>query len=102
MHRFIKTWLIVLVLSGSLLGANKREIKRRVAPLYPELAKRMGVSGAVKLELTVGPDGHVQDVKVISGHPLLRQAAAASAKNWIFAEAPAQTTEEVEVDFALQ
>lgn len=102
MQRFLKTWLLILVLSGSLLAGDKREIKRRVAPLYPELAKRMGVSGVVKLELTVGPEGHVQEVKVISGHPLLREAAVASAKNWVFVEAPEKTTEDVEVNFALQ
>lgn len=102
MHCLVKTWLAVLLLSGLLLGGDKREIKRQVAPTYPELAKRMGVAGVVKLELTVAPNGHVQGVKVVSGHPLLRESAAASAKNWIFVEASETTTEEIEVSFALQ
>jgi TonB family protein len=102
MHCLVKTWLAVLLLSGSLLGGDKRGVKRQVAPIYPELAKRMGVAGVVKLELTVAPNGRVQQVKVVSGHALLRESAAASAKNWIFVETPETTTEEVEVSFALQ
>ena len=54
-------------------------------PTYPELAKSARISGTVELGALIGPDGHMQELKVISGHPLLRQAALDAVKNWIYA-----------------
>ncbi len=44
-------------------------------PLLPRTARERGIYGAVNLEATVGKDGRVKDVKVLSGHPFLVQAA---------------------------
>ena len=38
---------------------SKRKVKTKTAPVYPELAKRMSVSGKVKIEVVITPDGHV-------------------------------------------
>ncbi|HWQ53453.1 MAG TPA: energy transducer TonB [Bryobacteraceae bacterium] len=53
-------------------------------PIYPPLAKQARVQGTVQLEARVGRDGTVKEVKVISGHPLLRQAAADAVKRWMY------------------
>jgi TonB family protein len=49
---------------------------RHVNPEYPELARRAGVGGEVVLECLIDVNGEVTDVRVLSGNPLLREAAA--------------------------
>jgi len=57
----------------------------RVEPAYPQLARQARVSGVVELECVVGIDGHIQEVKVKSGHPLLIRAAVDAAWHWVYA-----------------
>jgi periplasmic protein TonB len=56
----------------------------KVEPQYPALAKTAHVSGTVELECVVGVDGHIQEVKVKSGNPLLIQAAVQAAWQWVY------------------
>jgi TonB family protein len=49
-------------------------------PIYPPLAKQAHITGDVILELSVGQDGRLESVAVVSGHPLLQQAALDSVK----------------------
>jgi TonB family protein len=79
---------------------GKRKVKSRVAPAYPELAKRMSVTGKVKIEVVITPDGHVKSTRVIGGHPLLVQACQDAVKEWKFAPAPEETTQVVEFEFS--
>lgn len=53
-----------------------------VKPAYPRLAKMAGVSGTVVLEALVTKEGTVGEIKAISGHPLLVQAAIDCVKQW--------------------
>lgn len=75
-----------------------RKIKNKVTPAYPEAAKRMNVSGSVKLEVEVSPTGSVKNVKALGGHPLLIQAAVDAVKQWKY-EAGSDTTVQVEIKF---
>jgi len=84
--------------SGSTEEA-KRKIKSKVAPAYPELAKRMNVAGKVKIEVVITPEGRVKSTRVIGGHPLLVQACQDAVKEWKFAPAPEETTQIVEFEF---
>jgi TonB family protein len=88
-----------LLMMAVSLQAEQRPPKKRVAPIYPELAKKMHISGAVKLELDVDPEGQVKDVKVVKGHALLRDAAVSAAKQWVFTKASDKSVEVIEVDF---
>jgi len=54
----------------------------RKEPEYPALARQMGAQGFVELSATIGTDGAVKAVKVISGHPLLSKAAEAAVMQW--------------------
>jgi protein TonB len=54
----------------------------RKEPEYPTAARQMNVKGQVVLEASIGTDGRVVGVKVISGHPLLVQAAKAAVMQW--------------------
>ena len=89
----------VLLFCGTTLLAEDRPARRKVSPLYPELARKMRVSGAVKMEVNVDPEGQVKEVKVVQGHALLRDAAITAVKQWVFVKAPAKSTEVIEVVF---
>jgi TonB family protein len=56
----------------------------RVEPEYPEAAREQGIQGAVVLDVRIGRDGAVQDVKVVSGQQVLADAAIAAVKQWRF------------------
>ena len=51
-------------------------------PLYPEIAKRTRTQGAVVLEAVINIDGSIESLRVISGNPLLTQAALDAVKQW--------------------
>src|SRR5438874_2254486 len=53
-------------------------------PIYPPLAKQARISGVVTLNAVIGKDGHIQNLTVAKGHPLLIQAALDAVKNWIY------------------
>jgi TonB family protein len=78
---------------------GKRKVKSKVAPVYPELAKRMNVTGRVKIEVIIAPDGHVKSTRAVGGHPLLVQTCQDAVKEWKFLPAPEESTQIVEFDF---
>jgi protein TonB len=49
---------------------------------YPKIAKQTGAKGTVTLNATIGKDGNVKAVKVVSGHPMLVGAASEAVKQW--------------------
>jgi len=59
-------------------------INSRVSPVYPKLAKASRIQGQVVLRAIVGRDGTIQNAEVISGNPLLTQAALDAVKQWRF------------------
>jgi TonB family protein len=102
--------LIVGVALSSILGTHalaqssgteegKRKVKSKVAPAYPELAKRMNVVGKVKIEVIITPDGRVKSTRALGGHPLLVQSCIDAVKEWKFVAAPEETTQVVEFEF---
>jgi len=78
--------------------AGRRAIDK-VAPVYPELAKRAHIRGAVKLELVVRPDGSVKSTKVLGGSPVLIESATDAVRKWKFEAASDETTEIVQLMF---
>ena len=70
-------------------GELSRKAKSRVAPVYPEIARRMSITGTVKLAVVVSPNGAVKSTKVVGGHPVLVNAALDAVKQWKFE--PART-----------
>jgi TonB family protein len=71
----------VIRVGGNIQAVN---LVSKVTPAYPALAKQARVQGTVRLEATIGKDGTVQDLQVMSGHPLLAQAALDAVKNWVY------------------
>ena len=79
---------------------DRRTVITRVAPVYPELAHRMGITGTVVVHVTILPNGTVSDTHVESGHKLLAPAAEQAVHQWRFATAPDSTVMDVEVIFS--
>jgi protein TonB len=88
-------------------GAVKpAEIVRRVIPVYPPLAKQARVQGTVKLIGIIATDGTVQQLHVISGHPLLIQAALDAVRQWVYRPTmlngePVEVESPIDVNFTL-
>lgn len=99
-RRHLLPLALALVLALPAL-ADGRVVKQRVAPVYPEIAKRMRVGGVVKLEATVSPEGKVLSVKTLSGNRMLSGAAEDALRQWKFAAGSEESTETIEMNFAL-
>lgn len=65
-------------------GVAQGLLIRQVKPDYPALARQARIQGTVMLQATIGKDGMVQNLRVISGHPMLTAAAIAAAKQWLY------------------
>ena len=63
-------------------GATHVKVLNRVEPTYPPLANTTRVQGAVLLTVVIGKDGSIHQINVLSGHPLLVDAAVAAVKQW--------------------
>ena len=89
----------LIVAQSSPASAADREVVSRVKATYPEMAKRLKITGTVLLNATVTPAGHVKAVSTIMGNNMLAEAAKEAVSKWKFAPADNQTIEEVEVEF---
>ena len=76
-----------------------RRAKNRVQPAYPDLARKMNISGTVKIEVVVAPNGSVKDARIVGGHPVLATAALDAAKKWRFEPASAEATGIIDFKF---
>jgi protein TonB len=57
---------------------------RKILPIYPRLAVVTRVSGTVRLMGIIAKDGTIQQLQVVSGHPLLVQAAVDAVRQWLY------------------
>jgi TonB family protein len=79
--------------------AEDRKAKTKPGATYPELARRMNVSGVVRVEVVITAAGSVKSAKALGGHPLLIDSALEAVKKWKFEPAAAETTQVVAFDF---
>jgi periplasmic protein TonB len=73
------------------------KLVNKVQPLYPPLARQTRISGTVRLHAIIAKNGTVEQLEVISGHPLLVQAALDAVRQWKY-QATTLNGENVEVD----
>ena len=85
--------------STTVASGSERKIASRVAPAYPELAKKMHIHGVVRIEAVVRPNGSVKSTRVIGGNPVLVEAAQDAVGKWKFEPAQNETTEVVQLAF---
>jgi len=75
-------------------------------PEYPPLAKMARIQGVVKLDAVISKDGTIQDLKAISGHPLLLRAAMEAVQRWRYQPTllngeAVEVATEIDVNFTL-
>ena len=83
-------------------GELTRKTKSKVAPAYPDLARRMNITGTVKVLVVVSPNGSLKDTKIVGGNPILVNAAMDALKKWKFEPADSDSTGTVEFKFQPQ
>jgi protein TonB len=71
---------------------------------YPKIARQTGAKGTVTLNATIGVDGNIKKVKVVSGHPMLTNAAVEAVKQWRYRPTllngqPVETDTQVLINF---
>jgi protein TonB len=63
-------------------GDTEGNLIYKVDPTYPPEARIQNLAGSVVLDATIAEDGSIQEVKVVSGSPLLAAAATAAVQQW--------------------
>jgi periplasmic protein TonB len=87
-------------------GVTQGMVLHKVQPTYPALARTARVQGSVVLAAVIGKNGAIQNLHVISGHPLLTQAALDAVRQWryrpyILNGEPVEVDTQVTVNFSL-
>jgi TonB family protein len=85
---------------------RRAELVHRVDPVYPEIARERQLQGIVKLRVTIGQDGAVRSVELVSGSPLLARAAMDAVRQWRYTPTlmdgkPIQSDNEISIEFGL-
>ena len=79
---------------------NQPKLLKKVIPAYPEILKKMNVSGTVRVQATIAPDGSVKDVEARGGNAIFIDSVAAAVRSWKFVPGERQRTAEISVSFA--
>jgi TonB family protein len=90
---------IVCLLLALPAHADDRRVEKRVPPTYPEIARRMRISGVVHVEAIVAADGSVTSAKATTGNKMLSPAAEDAVKRWKFVPGDSQSTVGIDVNF---
>jgi TonB family protein len=92
--------LMVLVGLFAVSGiAEERKSKSEIKPAYPELAKKMNLSGVVKVQVEISPAGTVTSAKALGGHPVFIDSALDAVRKWRFEPSQSPTEQIVEFKF---
>ena len=87
-------------------GVTEGLLIRKVTPGYPPLARQARIQGAVVLAAVIGKDGSIQNLKVVSGHPMLTSSALEAVRQWKYKPyflngEPVEVDTQVTVNFTL-
>jgi TonB family protein len=95
MSRYLIALLLLLVTLSALASAQvapqrvrvvdtimSAQIVTKVAPAYPPLARQARIQGAVVLKVQISKSGDVQNLQLVSGHPMLAPSAIEAVKQW--------------------
>jgi len=92
-----------LVVGAAVQAAN---LLTKVMPVYPPLARQARIQGHVVMNAVIGKDGTVQNLSLVSGHPLLAPAAMEAVKQWTYKPTllngqPVDVSTQIDVNFTL-
>ncbi len=90
------------------VGGNVQSARlvRQPKPVYPPLAKQARIQGVVRFNAIIGKDGTIQNLQLISGHPLLVPSATDAVKQWVYQPTllngePVEVVTQIDVNFTL-
>jgi len=87
-------------------GVTQGLLIRKIQPAYPPLARQARIQGSVLLQAEISKDGTIQNLRLISGHPMLAPAAIEAVKQWrykpyILNGEPVEVETQITVNFTL-
>ena len=101
-RRRLQRWLAAAVLSlfaaillappPACAATEGRKVKVKVTPTFPFLARQLNLSGAVRIEVVIAPNGDIKSTRALGGHPLLIEAATEALRKWKYEPGPETTT----------
>lgn len=85
---------------------QERNLIHKVDPEYPALARQARIQGTVRFDATIGKNGHIDNLQLVSGHPLLVAAATEAVKQWVYKPTllngnPTEVATTIDVTFTL-
>jgi len=90
------------------VGGNVQQanLVRKVTPNYPPLAKQARIQGTVRFTAIIGKDGTIQNLQLVTGHPLLVAAAQDAVRQWVYRPTllngePVEVITQIDVNFTL-
>jgi protein TonB len=88
---------------GNVQAAN---LIRKITPVYPQMAKQARIQGVVRFTAIIGKDGTIQNLQLVSGHPLLIEAARQAVSQWQYKPTllngePVEVVTQIDVNFTL-
>jgi len=87
-------------------GVSEGLLVHQVRPVYPPLARSARIQGSVVLQAVIGKDGAIQNLRLVSGHPMLAPAAIDAVKQWKYKPyflngEPVEVDTQITVNFTL-
>jgi len=87
-------------------NVQQSNLIHKVDPVYPPLAKQARIQGAVRFTAIIGRDGSVQNLQLVSGHPLMVEAARQAVMQWLYKPTllngrPVEVVTQIDVVFSL-
>jgi len=90
------------------VGGNVQQARliRQPKPVYPPLARQARIQGTVRFNAIIGKDGTIQNLQLVSGHPLLVPSAQDAVKQWVYQPTllngePVEVITQIDVNFTL-
>ncbi len=91
------------------VGGNVQAARliKQPRPAYPPLAKQARIQGTVRFNAIIGRDGSIQNLQLVSGHPLLVPSATEAVRQWVYQPTllngePVEVVTQIDVNFTLQ
>ena len=90
------------------VGGNVQSARllRQPKPVYPPLARQARIQGTVRFNAIIGKNGRIQNLTLVSGHPLLVPSATAAVRQWVYKPTllngePVEVVTQIDVNFTL-
>jgi outer membrane biosynthesis protein TonB len=83
--------LALMLIGMPVCAQSARKVISNPEPVYPELAKKMHLTGVVKVVVVIGPEGQIKTMDFQGGHPLLIESVQTALKQWKYAPASSES-----------